>query len=123
MRPFKCGWFGDGGLGERMIQEILAGRKTATVCPAYDPEDAEFQPGDLLTLTDKNGKVRASLLIRKIELRPWGAFDEALAARQGMTLAECVDNMNFANGRALRPDEEMRIVHFELVPAAAAVAR
>ena len=47
-----------------MIQAILAGRKTATACPAYDPEDADLKTGDELQLVDKHGNVRA-LPIRK----------------------------------------------------------
>lgn len=115
MKPFKFGWFGDGGLGERLISHILAGRKTATSCPAYDPEDADLKAGDALRLMDKHGKTRASLVVTGIELRPFGKFDEALAAREGTTLPELLESTKFANGRELRPDEEMRIVHFQLV--------
>ena len=43
MKRFRFGWYGDGGLGEKMIQAIMAGRKTATACPAYDPEDADLK--------------------------------------------------------------------------------
>ncbi len=111
-KRFKFGWFGDGGLGERLIEKILDGRKSATCCPAYDPEDADIAVGDLLELTDKHGKVRATLVVTEVELRPFGAFDEALAAAEGTTLAELLENARFANGRTLRPDEEMRVIHF-----------
>lgn len=119
MKRFRFGWYGDGGLGERLIQTILAGRKTATSCPAYDPEDAELKTGDELSLVDKHGHARATLVVTLVELRPFGSFDEELAAAEGVTLAELKDKMNFANGRAIRPDEEMRVVHFRLVKAAA----
>lgn len=123
MKRFRFGWYGDGGLGERMIQTILAGRKSATSCPAYDPEDAELKAGDELQLVDKHGNVRGLLVVTLVELRPFGGFDEALAAREGVTLPELKEKMNFANGRTIRDDEEMRVVHFRLLKAAAAPAR
>jgi uncharacterized protein YhfF len=113
-KRFKFGWFGDGGLGERLIDKILSGRKTATCCPAYDPEDADLCVGDLLELTDKHGRPRATLEVVKVELRPFGSFDEALAASEGTTLSELVENARFANGRVLRADEEMRVVYFRV---------
>ncbi len=114
--PFKCGWFGDGGLGEKMIDAIVSGRKTATACPVYDPEDAEFREGDRLQLTDKHGRPRGLLRIVKIEVRPLSSFDEALAAREGSgTLSELKEKLDFANGRDLPPNEEMRVVHFEMI--------
>ncbi len=121
MKKFKYGWFGDGGLGERMIQAILEGHKTATACPAYDPEDAGLEVGDALELVDKHGRARATLLVREIELRPYGSFDEALAAREGTGLEELRERLDFANGREIRPDEEMRVVYFELAQPQAAL--
>ena len=115
MKRFRFGWYGDGGLGERMIQTILAGRKTATSCPAYDPEDADLKAGDELQLVDKHGASRGQLVVTLVELRPFGSFDEPLALKEGVTLPELKDKMNFANGRQLREDEEMRVVHFRLV--------
>lgn len=123
MKRFRFGWYGDGGLGERMIQTILAGRKSATSCPAYDPEDADLKTGDELQLVDKHGTVRGQLLVTLVELRPFGSFDEALAAKEGVTLPELKEKMNFANGRQIREDEEMRVVHFQLVRAAAGAKR
>jgi uncharacterized protein YhfF len=112
-RRFKYGWFGDGGLGEKLISAILSGRKTATACPTYDPEDAELKVGDTLELIDKHGHSRAMLVVTGIELRSYASFDEALAAREGTTLPELQENMKFANGREIPPDEEMRVVYFE----------
>lgn len=114
-KKFAFGWFGDGNLGERLIQAILAGKKTATSCPAYDPEDADLKVGDLLELTDKHGKARATLIVTATEVRCFGDFDEALAAKEGTNLKDLQSSMQFANGREIRADEEMRIIHFELV--------
>jgi uncharacterized protein YhfF len=123
VKRFRFGWYGDGGLGERMIQTILAGRKSATSCPAYDPEDADLKSGDELQLVDKHGAVRGQLVVTLVELRPFGKFDEALAAKEGVTLSELKEKLNFANGRQIREEEEMRVVHFQLVRAAAGPAR
>lgn len=113
-KRFKFGWFGDGGLGEKLIQKIVSGQKTATSCPAYDPEDADLRAGDYLELTDKHGRARALLVVTQVELRTFGSFDEALAQAEGTALAELLEHTRFANGRELRPDEEMRVVYFQL---------
>jgi uncharacterized protein YhfF len=114
VKRFRFGWYGDGGLGERMIQTILAGRKTATSCPAYDPEDADLKADDELQLVDKHGTERGRLIVTLVELRAFGSFDEALAQKEGVSLPELKEKMNFANGRLIREDEEMRVVHFRL---------
>lgn len=120
VKRFRFGWYGDGGLGERMIQSILSGRKTATACPAYDPEDAELKAGDELELVDKHGNVRGHLVVVLVELRPLSSFDEALAAREGVTLSELKEKLDFANGRQIRESEEMRVVHFRVASASQA---
>jgi uncharacterized protein YhfF len=114
MKRFRFGWYGDGGLGERLIQAILTGRKTATACPAYDPEDADLKAGD-----DDEPSAVVAVLVHEgefvaVELRSFGSFDEALAEKEGVTLAELREKMNFANGRQVRDDEEMRVVHFRV---------
>lgn len=118
MKRFRFGWYGDDGLGEKMISAILAGRKTATACPAYDPEDSELKANDELQLVDKHGHERARLVVTLVELRAFGTFDEALAREEGVALAELKEKMNFANGRHIRDEEEMRVVHFRVVRAA-----
>lgn len=117
-KPFKCGWFGDGGLGERLIQSILTGHKSATVCPAYDPDDAELQVGDTLRLTDKFGLPRGTLIVTRAEVRAFKDFDDDLARRAGTTLHELKSNLQFANSRNIKPEEEMRIIHFEILRSA-----
>ena len=115
LKRFRFGWYGDGGLGERMIQAILAGRKSATACPAYDPEDADLKAGDELQLVDKHGHERARLVVIGVELRSFGSFDDQLAEREGVSLAELKEKMNFANGRQLKDVEEMRVVYFRVL--------
>jgi len=123
VKRFRFGWYGDAGLGEKMISAILSGRKTATACPAYDPEDSELKTNDELQLVDKHGNERARLVVTLTELRAFGTFDEALAREEGVTLAELKEKMNFANGRSIRDDEEMRVVHFRVLRVSPGPAR
>lgn len=116
-KVFRYGWYGDGGLGEAMIQMILAGRKTATVSPAYDSKSADRVPGDELPLLDKHGNVRGKVVVTAVELVGFGALDVETARRAGLTLTDLKQKLCFANGRQLRDDEEMRVVHFRLVGA------
>ncbi len=114
MKRFRFGWYGDGGLGETMIQAVLSGRKSATCSPAYDPEDADLKAGDELQLVDKHGRERGRLVVVAVELRPYSKLDDALARCEGVTLAELREKLSFANGRDIRGDEEMRVVYFRV---------
>jgi uncharacterized protein YhfF len=69
VKRFRFGWYGDGGLGEKLIQAIMAGRKTATACPAYDPEDADLKAGDVLLLVSKDRSTPAHHAVTSHELR------------------------------------------------------
>ncbi|HAZ08237.1 MAG TPA: hypothetical protein DCZ01_06895 [Elusimicrobia bacterium] len=123
MKRFRFGWYGDNGLGERMIQAILTGRKSATACPAYDPEDSALKAGDELQLVDKHGAERGRLVVTLVELRRFDSFDQALADKEGVTLSELKEKINFANGRQIRNDEEMCVVHFRVMRAMSGPAR
>ena len=62
-RTLEFGWEGDSGLGMRLIQQILAGKKTATCAPLFSYTEAELADvyagkGELVTVMDK-------------EQRPW----------------------------------------------------
>ena len=116
MHKYKFGWHGDGGLGERLIQSILIGKKTASVCPAYDPVDADVKEGQEVLLIDKNGGTRGVLRITRVEHRPFAELDETIADCDGLSLADLKDKLHYANSRNIRPEEEMRIVYFELIP-------
>ncbi len=115
MKPFKFGWYGDGGLGEELILAILAVKKTATAAPVYDPEEEGLVVGDTLQLRDKHGKARGTLLVTGVEIRTFEKFDDELARREGSSLAELKERLSFANGRQIRSSEEMRIIYFEPV--------
>lgn len=113
-KVFRYGWYGDKGLGEAMIQLILAGRKTATVSPAYDSKSADRVVGDELPLLDKHGNARGKVVVTAVNLVRFGELDASLAQKAGLPLAELKEKLCFANGRELRDDEEMRVVQFRL---------
>ncbi|MCX5789526.1 MAG: hypothetical protein NTX64_13635 [Elusimicrobia bacterium] len=115
MRRFKFGWYGDNNLGEQLIQQVLTAQKTASVCPSYDPQDADLQAGEKMLLVDKHNTVRGTLLVTLIENRALKDVDEPLAEAIGTTLPELLEQLSFANGRALKLDEELRITHFRLL--------
>lgn len=117
MRRFKFGWYGDNNLGEALIRKVLAREKTASVCPSYDPQDADLQAGEKMLLVDKHNKVRGTLLVTRVENRALKNVDEALAAAIGTPLAELLESLSFANGRELKLDEELRVTYFELLEA------
>lgn len=123
MRKYKFGWHGDNGLGEQLIQAILAGRKTACVCPAYDPADSDVREGEELALSDKHGSERGVIRVTAIEARTFSELDDVLAAQCGTTLEELISLLHYANSRKIRPDEEMRITRFELLSAIPAKVR
>ena len=116
MRRFKFGWYGDNDLGEYMIQQILKGEKTASVCPAYDPQDADLAVGEKMLLVDKHNKPRGTLLVTLIENVALKDVDDSLASQIGTSLQELLQALSFANGREMKPEEELRITYFQLTP-------
>jgi len=116
MRSYRFGWYGDDGVGEKLIQLILSGGKTATTCPSYDPIEAEV--GETLKLVDKTGKTRGIIRITGREHRRWSEFDETVAGKLGLPLEELRDAAAKANSRQMRADEEMRVTYFELLKPA-----
>lgn len=113
LKPFAFGWKGDRGFGERLIRAILTGKKTATSGPAKDPEDRGVRAGQTVALTDKNGVVRGTLRITRVQVKEWGKFDETLARQEGTTLRRLKAGMRVANGD-LPASEPMRVIHFRL---------
>ncbi len=112
-RAFKFGWYGDNGLGEALIEKIISNEKTATMCPAYDPQEATV--GETLRVVDKAGKTRANIRIVRIETRRFGDVDDGLARMIGSSLDDIRRITSFANSRSISEDEEMRVTHFELL--------
>lgn len=84
----QFGWEGDNGLGERLIQKIIRGEKTATNCPKclYSSDETEGifgTVGKVLTVVDKMQTPRCE--IRQIEVfeTTFGNPDLKLVAGEG----------------------------------------
>ncbi len=59
----EFGWEGDGGLGERLIREVIEGEKTATCAPRSDYTEEELaevvaSKGQVVDVVDENDEPR-----------------------------------------------------------------
>ena len=59
----EFGWEGDGGLGERLIREVIEGEKTATCAPRSDYTEEELAEvvasrGEVIDVVDENDEPR-----------------------------------------------------------------
>ena len=59
----EFGWDGDGGLGERLIREVIEGEKTATCAPRSDYTEAELAEvvasrGEVVDVVDEDDNPR-----------------------------------------------------------------
>jgi uncharacterized protein YhfF len=59
----EFGWEGDGGLGERLIREVIEGEKTATCAPRSDYTEEELAEvvaatGEVVDVVDENDSPR-----------------------------------------------------------------
>ncbi|MCY7916609.1 ASCH domain-containing protein [Bacillus vallismortis] len=82
------GWEGDDGLGEQLIQQILAGEKTATCAPkslySKDELSEVYQTaGQLVTVYDKDGNPRCNIKVKDIFETTFGAPDMRLVKGEG----------------------------------------
>lgn len=84
----RFGWDGDDGLGHRLIQQVLAGRKTATCAPrvlyeAHELPALRAAVGDVLPLTDKDDHVHGHVRLVDVFETTYGAPDERLWRGEG----------------------------------------
>ena len=96
----QFGWENDGGAGERLIQQILRGEKTATACPKifYKPQEvAELYSsvGRILTVVDKLDRPRCSIRQLAVFETLFGRPDPRLVAGE-----VCADAAEFRRGHA-----------------------
>ena len=110
---YPVGWYGDSGLGEELILKILAGRKTATLGPAYDPHESKV--GERFRLVDKAGRQRAVIRITNVEFLAWEDLSQEHADRLDLTFDQIRTYFEKYLARQFRPDEEIRITSFEVV--------
>ena len=125
----KFGWEGDGGVGDKLIEQILAGAKTATACPKlfYTPKDLEelyLSVGQLITVTDKDD--RPHCVIRQLAVfetsfgkpDPRLVFGEACASAEEFRQAHehVWDDLFAKAASSLRDDTVLIAELFELAP-------
>lgn len=82
------GWEGDDGLGEQLIQQILAGEKTATCAPKslYSKDELSYvyQTADqLVTVYDKHDNPRCNIKVTDVFETTFGAPDMRLVKGEG----------------------------------------
>jgi uncharacterized protein YhfF len=124
------GWDGDDGLGERLIRQIIEGKKTATCCPKFARTEAELAEscanvGKIVTITNKNGVPRCNVRILECFETTFGDPAPPLLEGEGSTLAEFQENHRrawgawFAGlGKELTGDLVLLAERFELVDVA-----
>ena len=96
----QFGWEGDDGAGERLIQQILRGEKTATACPKifYEPKDRDAldtSVGRILTVVDKHDRPRCAIRQLAVFETTYGSPDPRLVAGE-----VCADAAEFQRGHA-----------------------
>ena len=79
------GYEGDGGLGDRLITAVLAGRKVATSSLAvqYLSGDPLPRVGEHRLLTDHSGQVHARLETTRVEIIPLHLVTDEVAHDEG----------------------------------------
>lgn len=82
-RKMEFGWPGDGGLGERLILQIIRGEKRATCSPRDACSDEELKEtygrkGRLVTVVDVEGRPRCNVLCTDVFETAFGSPDARL---------------------------------------------
>lgn len=88
VRKMRFGGHHDGGLGEKLIQQILAGIKTATcdlksLCTEQEIADLSAQPGWFETVVDDQGAPRCNVRVTAVYETMFGNPDPRLVRGEG----------------------------------------
>jgi signal transduction histidine kinase/uncharacterized protein YhfF len=92
--PFiEFGYEGDGGAGERSIEQIIAGTRTVTVSLAreWELEGGPPRIGRHLPIVDGEGRRRATVEVTRVAVLPFGQLDESVVSAEsaaGATLEQ-----------------------------------
>jgi len=126
----EFGWPDDGGLGERLVQQILDGHKTATCCPRSDYDEEELAEvvesvGEVVDVLDgESGEVRCRVRMLAVYETTFGLPAPGLIAGEGNGTnvnAFKQDHMDAwaedmaAEGRPLTDDTILVVEEFELI--------
>ncbi|HVG28270.1 MAG TPA: ASCH domain-containing protein [Pyrinomonadaceae bacterium] len=87
-RKMRFGGEDGGGLGERLIRQILDGVKTATCdlkcfCSAQEIADLDAEPGWTETVVDGLGRPRCNVRVTRVYETTFGAPDPRLVRGEG----------------------------------------
>jgi uncharacterized protein YhfF len=136
MRTQSFGYDGDDGLGDRLLQSVLRGGKTATSSLAVEYLSGDPLPrvGELSALVDSQGAVRGTVETTRVTITPLHMVGDDVAHAEGEGFADAVhwrrDHVSFwgdvaelVRADAGDPAWELReaepvVVHwFRLVPS------
>ena len=125
----EFGWEGDGGLGERLIREVIEGEKTATCAPRSDYTDEELAEvvssrGQVVDVVDEDDNPRCRVRMLAVYettfglpapgvVRGEGFGDEAEAFRQDHRAAWAEEMEE--EGNPLSDGTVLVVEEFELV--------
>lgn len=99
-RKMRFGSEGDGGLGDRLVRQVLDGTKTATCdlktfCTEQELADLEAEPGWTETVLDAAGRSHCNVRITAVYETTFGNPDPRLVRGEG-----CEDSAEFKRGHA-----------------------
>ncbi len=125
----EFGWEGDGGLGERLIREVIEGEKTATCAPRSDYTEDELAEvvaasGEIIDVVDENDVPRCRVRMVAVYettfglpapgvVRGEGFGEDAEAFRQDHRAAWAEEMEE--EGNPLSDDTVLVVEEFELV--------
>ncbi len=125
----EFGWEGDGGLGERLIREVIEGEKTATCAPRSDYTEEELAEvidarGEVIDVVDEHDEPRCRVRMVAVYettfglpapglVRGEGFGDDAEAFRQDHR--EAWSEEMEEEGNPLSDDTVLVVEEFELV--------
>lgn len=87
-REFRFGWEGDGGLGDRLIEQIIAGEKWATcgfkdAYEQWELDECFAGAGQLCAVVDRAGEWRCTIRVMDAFECTFGDPDPRLVAGEG----------------------------------------
>lgn len=131
-RKSEFGWEGDEGLGMRLIQQIIEGKKTATCSPLFSYTEEELavlysSKGEMLTVIDKEKRPWCNIRMVAVFQTVFGNPDPRLVRGEGngedaaqfqQDHHECWDSWLATEGRSLTDETLLVVELFELVEVA-----
>lgn len=132
-RMMRFGSEGDGGLGDRLVRQVLDGTKTATCdlkafCTEQEVADLDAESGWFETVFDASGRPRCNVRVKAVYETTFGNPDPRLVRGEGC--GEDADEFKRGHGRwfnavlkekglpPLTDDSVLVVWEFELIETA-----